>query len=121
MAQKLFAIGSLFGFLSVALGAFGAHALKAKLTPYLLDIFETGVKYQFYHALAILAVALAVGQWKISPTPAYFFIAGIIIFSGSLFLLAFTGIKTFGAITPIGGVMFLIGWSLLAYQTFKNI
>jgi uncharacterized membrane protein YgdD (TMEM256/DUF423 family) len=110
-------IGAIFGFLGVAFGAFGAHALKRRLSPEMLAAFETGVRYQMYHTLALLLVAAAMG--RIGPVPflsfsGWFFVAGIILFSGSLYLLALTGARFFGAITPIGGVLFLIGWAILA-------
>jgi uncharacterized membrane protein YgdD (TMEM256/DUF423 family) len=109
-------IGALAGFVAVALGAFGAHALRARLSPDMLNAFETGVRYQMYHALAVIATGLIVarmGGWLIV-TAGWLFTAGIVLFSGSLYLLAFTGITMFGAITPIGGVAFLLGWACLA-------
>lgn len=121
MAQKLFALASVLAFLAIAIGAFGAHGLKNKIEPNMLAVFEVGVRYHFYHAIAIFIVALAVQNWNISPLPAYLFFAGIIIFSGSLYLLALTNIKWLGAITPIGGVLFLLGWGLLAFYTFKKL
>lgn len=108
-------IGALAGFLGVAAGAFGAHALKAKLEPDLLAIFEVGVRYQLIHALALLILGLAgdklpagLLRWS-----GFGFTAGIIIFSGSLYLLALSGIRWFGAITPLGGLAFLAGWFML--------
>ena len=108
-------IGALFAFLGVAFGAFGAHGLRSRLSPDLLIVFETGVRYQMYHALAILVVALMMapmGGWAIHAA-GWAFVLGIVLFSGSLYLLALTGTTAFGAITPIGGVAFLIGWGLL--------
>jgi len=99
-------------FLAVGRGAFGAHALKARLSPEMLAIFETGVKYQVYHALALLLLAALRGPSK----AAWCFTAGIVIFSGSLYILALTGIRKFGAITPIGGVLFLAGWLILLFS-----
>ena len=93
-------------FLAVGLGAFGAHALKARLSPEMLAVFETGVKYQVYHALALLLLAALRGPSK----AAWCFTAGIVIFSGSLYILALTGEKKWGAVTPVGGLLFLIGW-----------
>lgn len=121
MSQKIFSVGALFAMFSVAFGAFGAHYLKNKISIEMLTVFEVGVRYQFYHSLAIMLVAVAIKTWSVPTTPAYFFISGIILFSGSLYVLSLTGIKYFGAITPIGGGMFLIGWILLAYNSFKNI
>lgn len=103
--------GSIFAFLSVALGAFGAHFLKTKISEESLKVFQTGVQYQIFHALALLLVSL---MFERDPatfrTTSWLFIAGIIIFSGSLYTLAVTGVRSFGAITPIGGVCFLVGW-----------
>lgn len=98
---------------AVALGAFGAHGLKERLTPEMLVIFEVGVRYQFYHGLALLALTLAPAVLWESPWPkraCRAWIAGIAIFSGSLYLLSVTGEKWLGAITPIGGVAFILGW-----------
>jgi uncharacterized membrane protein YgdD (TMEM256/DUF423 family) len=106
----------LAGFVSVALGAFGAHALRAKLAPDMLVVFETGVRYQMYHALALLAAASAWARWptRIFAASGWLFVAGIVVFSGSLYLLALTGIRGFGAVTPLGGLAFLGGWLCLA-------
>jgi uncharacterized membrane protein YgdD (TMEM256/DUF423 family) len=104
-------LGAGFMFLAVGLGAFGAHALKARLSPEMLAIFETGVKYQVYHALALLLLASLRGPSK----AAWCFTAGIAIFSGSLYILALTGEKKWGAVTPIGGVLFLAGWLILLF------
>lgn len=120
--ERIFAISAaLFGFLGVALGAFGAHALKDKLDPYLLDVFEVGVRYQMYHALALLAVA-----WAASRAPGlavqvagWGFVIGTLIFSGSLYILALSGIRWLGAITPIGGVALLVGWAALLVAFIK--
>lgn len=109
-------VGALAGFTGVTLGAFGAHALRTRLSPEMLAVFETGVRYQMYHAFAILIVALVMarmGGWMIS-TAGWLFVAGIVLFSGSLYLLALTGVTVLGAITPLGGVAFLVGWALLA-------
>ena len=105
-------LGAGFMFLAVGLGAFGAHALKAKLAPDMLVIFETGVRYQVYHALALLLLASLRGPSK----AAWCFTAGIALFSGSLYLLALTGVRKWGAVTPIGGVLFLIGWLILMFS-----
>jgi uncharacterized membrane protein YgdD (TMEM256/DUF423 family) len=104
------------GLLGVGLGAFGAHALKARLTPELLAMFETGVRYQMYHAFALLAAAWGWARWpsRAFTIAAWLFIAGIVVFSGSLYALALTGIKGFGAVTPVGGLAFLVGWLCLA-------
>lgn len=120
---KLFlVIAGISGFLSVALGAFGAHGLKDKLSPEMMEIFQKGVQYQFYHTFALLAVAIL---WKLFPeanlfnTSAWLFIAGIIIFSGSLYVLSLSGVRWLGAITPVGGLCFLAGWLLLFWQAGK--
>lgn len=128
--QKTFLIsGALLGGLAVILGAFGAHALKAKLSPESLQIFETGVRYQFYHALALLLVALLSDKMNSSSMnfSGYFFIAGVILFSGSIYLLATREIlgidswKSFlGPITPLGGLCFVVGWILLLIAAIKN-
>ncbi|GED59299.1 DUF423 domain-containing protein [Brevibacillus formosus] len=117
-------LGSISGFLSVALGAFGAHALKEKLDDYSLGIFHTGVTYQTTHALALVLVALLLKWYPDSSGlvwAGWCFVAGTLIFSGSLYTLAMTGIKVLGAITPIGGVLFLAGWALLAIHAWKTV
>ncbi|REJ81589.1 MAG: DUF423 domain-containing protein [Bacteroidetes bacterium] len=125
----LLAAGAISGTLSVILGAFGAHALKTKLNPDMLQVFETGVRYQFYHSLAILMTALLVGKLSSSQTMGVglFFIAGIILFSGSLYLLSCREIlnieswkKVLGPITPLGGILFVAGWLMLAISALKN-
>jgi uncharacterized membrane protein YgdD (TMEM256/DUF423 family) len=116
MDRTFLLIGALAGFTGVTLGAFGAHALRARLSPEMLAVFETGVRYQLYHALAIVATGLIAGRmggWLIV-SAGWLFTAGIILFSGSLYLLVFTGVTRFGAITPIGGLAFLLGWACLA-------
>ncbi len=104
--------GAVLMFLAVALGAFAAHGLKARLSPEMLGIFETGVRYHAYHALALLALGAARGPDRAG----WCFVAGIAVFSGSLYLLALTGEKRLGMITPIGGVLFLAGWVLFALK-----
>jgi uncharacterized membrane protein YgdD (TMEM256/DUF423 family) len=116
MDKTFLLIGALAGFLAVALGAFGAHALRARLSPEMLAVFETGARYQMYHALAILLVSVALGRmdgWLVR-TAGWMFAAGIVLFSGSLYALALTGATFLGAVTPLGGLAFLIGWALLA-------
>ena len=102
--------GSVLMFLAVALGAFAAHGLKARLAPEMLTVFETGVRYQVYHALALLGLAAVRGPDKAG----WCFVGGIALFSGSLYLLALTGEKRLGMITPVGGALFLAGWALFA-------
>ncbi|UCG85531.1 MAG: DUF423 domain-containing protein [Gemmatimonadota bacterium] len=116
--ERIFAVaGAISGFLSVAAGAFGAHALRQRLSPDLLAAFETGVRYQVYHALALFAVAWAAGRWSAPQIPwaGWLFLAGTVAFSGSLYALALTGTRWLGAVTPIGGVCFLAGWLSLAW------
>ncbi len=115
MLRLALPLGAAFGFLGVAAGAFGAHALKSILTPDLLQVFEVGVRYLMYHALALVGVGLLGRQapQRALNVAAGAFVAGIILFSGSLFLLAFNGTRWIGAITPIGGAAFLIGWASL--------
>jgi uncharacterized membrane protein YgdD (TMEM256/DUF423 family) len=101
----------------VAFGAFGAHALKASLPPDLLVVFETGVRYQMYHVFALCAAAWGWARWQSRPFvfAGGLFVAGIVVFSGSLYLLALTGTRWLGAITPLGGLAFLAGWLCLAW------
>ncbi len=108
----LFIAGSVFGFATVAIGAFGAHALKSRLSPEMLSIFEIGVRYQMYHALALIATALAYALFPgaLLSFAGGLFIMGILVFSGSLYALALTEWRMLGAITPIGGLMLLFGW-----------
>lgn len=116
MSDRLFFIlGAASALMSVGAGAFGAHALRARLSPELLAAFETGARYQMYHALGLLAVSWAVTRW---PGPwavraGWLFVAGTLLFSGSLYALALCGIRWLGAITPFGGVAFLAGWTCL--------
>ena len=120
--RSFFALGSLFALLAVGLGAFGAHALKDSFGPAMADVFETGVRYQFYHALALFAVAYAITRWPVSSAglAGWLFIAGIILFSGSLYALSLTGIKVLGAITPLGGLAFLAGWAVLGWTVLRG-
>ena len=108
--------------LAVAAGAFGAHALRARITPEHLAIFETGARYQIYHALALLAVAWAVSRWpgSLLVYAGWLFVAGSVVFSGSLYLLALTGARWWGAVTPIGGVAFLAGWLCLVLTAVRR-
>lgn len=123
MSSIFLAIAAIFGGLSVASGAFASHALRAKLSERALEIFETAVRYQMYHALALLLVALLINQAQFSQpsllVAGWAFIIGIVIFSGSLYALSLTDIKVLGAITPLGGVAFIIGWVALAIAAFS--
>jgi uncharacterized membrane protein YgdD (TMEM256/DUF423 family) len=115
MDKTFLLVGAAAGFLGVALGAFGAHGLRARLSPDMLMVFETGVRYHLYHAIAIVLAGLVAARldgWLIRAA-GWSFTAGIVLFSGSLYVLALTGITTFGAITPLGGLAFLLGWALL--------
>ena len=122
MDKIFFALGSLCGFLGVALGAFGAHALKGRLDADLLAAFEVGVRYQMYHALALLAVGWACTRWPGSVLTAsgWLFVAGMVIFSGSLYALALSGARWLGAITPLGGLVLLAGWLCLAWAAWRS-
>lgn len=116
MAKTFLLIGSLAGVLGVTLGAFGAHGLRNRLTPDMLAVFETGVRYHMYHALAIVLVSALMARldgWLIHAA-GWCFTIGIVLFSGSLYLLAVTGVRMLGAITPLGGVAFILGWAFLA-------
>ena len=121
MDRILVVVGSLVALLGVAAGAFGAHGLKSRLTPELLAVFETGVRYQLVHALALLAVAWVCSRWpgRAASAAGLLFLIGIVVFSGSLYLLALTGVRSFGAVTPLGGVAFLAGWACLAWAGWR--
>ena len=121
MEQTFAALGAVSAFLAVAAGAFGAHGLRQRLSADMLAVFEIAVRYQMYHALALLAVSWAQTRW---PGPAlqlsgYAFVAGTILFSGSLYLLSLTGARWLGAITPLGGLAFLVGWLAFAWAVWK--
>ncbi|WP_337169651.1 DUF423 domain-containing protein [Gemmatimonas aurantiaca] len=115
--DKLFLmLGALSGAVSVAAGAFGSHGLRAKLEPRMLEVFETAARYQMYHALALMAVAWVATRWPGTMTTAsgWLFVAGTVLFSGSLYGYTLTGVRTLAIITPIGGVCFILGWICLA-------
>ena len=121
--ERLFAVvGGVSAFIAVAAGAFGAHALRTRLAPDLLAAFETGARYQMYHALALLLVAGAATRWSGPPVRAagWLFVAGTVIFSGSLYLLALTGVRSFGAVTPLGGLALLAGWLALVVGAWRG-
>jgi uncharacterized membrane protein YgdD (TMEM256/DUF423 family) len=129
MTRIFLAIAAILGGLAVAAGAFASHALKEKLTERALEIFETGARYQMYHALALLLVALLCNSglqtlpYEAPPptlvTAGISFIVGVVIFSGSLYALSLTGIKWLGAITPLGGAAFILGWGCLAVAAWS--
>ncbi|HEY2068201.1 MAG TPA: DUF423 domain-containing protein [Rhizomicrobium sp.] len=115
-------IAAINGFLAVAAGAFGAHGLQGRIDAHMLEVFETGARYQMYHALAIGLAAFAArnaAASSVATVASASFLAGIILFSGSLYLLALTGVRTLGFVTPFGGLAFLIGWAALAWAATK--
>ncbi len=122
MDRVFFIIGVLMGGLGVAAGAFGAHALRARLSPEMLTVFETGVRYQLIHALALLSVSWAATRWPGTATSAagWLFLGGTVLFSGSLYALTLSGVRALGAITPFGGVAFIAGWLTLAWAAWRG-
>ena len=117
MERVFFSLGAVLAFLAVAAGAFGAHAVRSRLSPDLLDVFETAARYHFFHALGLIVVGFAAARWPGTAVhlAGWLFVAGIILFSGSLYLLSLTGVRWLGAITPFGGLAFLAGWLCLAW------
>ena len=116
MSRWFIIFGALNGFLSVALGAFAAHGLKARVTPDLLETFQTGARYEMYHGLALILVGVLLRLFPeqgLLNGAGWAFLTGIIIFCGSLYLIVFTGVRSFGALAPIGGLSFMAGWVLL--------
>ena len=122
MERTFFLIGALSGAISVAAGAFGAHALRERLEPRLLEVFETAARYQMYHALALLLVGYAATRWPgaLTTSAGWLFLAGTVLFSGSLYAMTFTGIRALGAVTPLGGVCFIAGWVCLAVAAARS-
>ena len=122
MERLFFGLGALSGALAVGLGAFAAHGLRSRVSTDALATFETGARYHMYHALALLAVAWAVGRWPSAWTSAagWLFVAGTVLFPGSLYLLALTGVRALGAITPVGGLAFILGWLALVYAAWTG-
>ncbi len=120
MNRTLLTIAGTLGFSAVLLGAFGAHGLRDKVAPPLLEIYRTGVLYHLVHALVVLAVAFAADRLRRPRLVAGLFTAGIAIFSGTLYLLAITGVMKLGAVTPIGGVLLLAGWAALIAEGFAG-
>jgi uncharacterized membrane protein YgdD (TMEM256/DUF423 family) len=124
VSKTFFVLGSLFAGIGVAAGAFGAHALASTLSSEALTTFETGVRYQMYHAFALLALAGAISRWpgsmKLFKTAGWLFTAGILFFSVSLYALAVTGMSWLGAITPVGGVAFVLAWLLLLIGAWRG-
>lgn len=120
--RTIFALGAVCALIAVAAGAFGAHALAERLTPDRLATFETGARYQMYHAFALIAAAWAAGRWpgSMAGTAAMFFLVGIVVFSGTCYALALGSPRWLGAVTPLGGVSLMIGWALLAFTALRH-
>jgi uncharacterized membrane protein YgdD (TMEM256/DUF423 family) len=121
MDRVFLALGALSALLAVGAGAFGAHALRERLVPDMLSVFDVGARYHMYHALGLLAASWAVSRWPGAAAVAagWLFVAGTVIFSGSLYLLAFTGQRWLGAVTPLGGLAFMLGWAALAWAALR--
>lgn len=115
-------VGALAGAAGVALGAFGAHGLKARVSAEMLAVYETGVRYQMYHALALVAVGLAAGRFAAGwlTLAGWLFLCGIAVFSGTLYAMTFTGARWLGAITPLGGLSLIAGWLALALAAWRG-
>lgn len=122
MSQRWFVVGSLLGALGVALGAFGAHGLKARVGPDLLEIWETAARYHLIHALALIATAWAATRWPGPATSAagWLFLAGVVLFSGSLYALVLSGVRALGAVTPVGGLCLIAGWLALTLAAWRG-
>jgi uncharacterized membrane protein YgdD (TMEM256/DUF423 family) len=121
MPRKFMLFGTISAFIGVAAGAFGAHGLGSRLTADLLAVYETGVRYELFHALALLFVGLAAARWPSRhwTRAGWSFVAGTVLFSGSLYALALTGTRGLGAITPIGGICFLMGWIFTGWAAWR--
>jgi uncharacterized membrane protein YgdD (TMEM256/DUF423 family) len=119
MNKLLVALGAINAGLAVGAGAFAAHGLRSRLEPRALEIFETGARYQMYHAVAMILAALLAAGIPGAKTAGWLFQAGIVVFSGSLYALALTDVKVLGAITPLGGLAFLVGWGWLAVSALR--
>lgn len=121
MSKVFFVIASVFGFLGIAGGAFGAHELRPSLDPEMLSVFETGIRYQMYHAFALAVAGWATGKYEERhfQMAGWLFVAGVALFSGSLYILAISGIRWWGAVTPVGGVAFLAGWFYLGWGFWR--
>jgi len=122
MDRVFFGMGAVLGAIGVAAGAFGAHAMRTRVAPEMLVVFETGVRYHLVHVLALLAAGWAAARW---PSPAvtaagWLFVAGILLFSGSLYALALTGVRALGLVTPVGGGAFILGWIALAWAAWRG-
>jgi len=122
VARTFIALGSINAALAVILGAFGAHALKARISPEMLSVYHTASQYHFYHALGMLLIGALASQFRTSGAlqlSGFLMLAGIVLFSGSLYILAVTGVTWLGAITPLGGVAFIAAWVVLAYAAMR--
>ena len=122
MDRTFLLLGAVAAFLAVTLGAFGAHGLRGRLSPEMMAVFQTGVQYHMAHALALILVSAIMGRmsgWLIQ-TAGWSFVAGIVLFSGSLYALVLTGVRGLGAVTPVGGVAFLAGWAVLAWSVWRR-
>lgn len=113
-------VAALLGFSGVALGAFGAHGLRERISPAMLEVYRTGVLYHLIHALAVLGLALGAERIRRARIIAALFAGGVVLFSGSLYLLAITGVRALGAVTPFGGLAFLAGWALLFFAALAK-
>ncbi|MBL8605054.1 MAG: DUF423 domain-containing protein [Myxococcales bacterium] len=120
MERTFLALGALNALVSVACGAFGAHGLRARVTPRLLEVWETAARYQMYHALALFAVAWLASRGAPAASAGWAFTLGIVLFSGSLYAMTLTGVTRLGAVTPLGGVSFLVGWALVARLAWQR-
>ena len=122
MERTFVLVGIVFAFLGVALGAFGAHGLEGRVPPRDLEIFETAVRYQMYHALALILMGWVVSRWPgdAAVVAGWAFVVGVLVFSGSLYLLVLTGARWLGAITPLGGLALLLGWAALAWAVVRG-
>jgi uncharacterized membrane protein YgdD (TMEM256/DUF423 family) len=122
MERTFLALGAISAAISVAAGAFGAHALKARLSPDLLAVFETGARYQMYHAVGLCLAAWAAARFPgaAAAWAGWLFLAGTVLFSGSLYALALTGVRALGGVTPLGGVAFMAGWVALAASALRR-
>jgi uncharacterized membrane protein YgdD (TMEM256/DUF423 family) len=122
MDRLFFALGAISAFIAVGAGAFGAHGLKHRLTPEMLAVFDVAVRYQIYHAFALIACAWAVTRWPgpLVKAGGWLFVVGTVVFSGSLYALALSGMRGLGAVTPLGGLAFLAGWLCLAIAVVRS-
>lgn len=122
MDRIFFALGAASAMIAVAAGAFGAHGLAERLSDDMMEVYQTAARYQIYHALALMAVAWATTRWPgtLTTNAGWLFVAGTVLFSGSLYVLSLTGIRWLGVITPLGGVAFLAGWACLVWAAVRN-